>query len=177
MVGSMKDVSYTRWVLVALSGFLLVWQLKRCGGGGPSEGAEAPAIDLPIVAAAVGEPTRWSLADRERKPVLIEVFASWCGTCRRAAPALARAHEKYGADLQFVGVSVDDDPALAAEAKHSWQIPYPVAHDDTGSFARAYKIRVLPTFVLLDREGRIAEVSAGLPSERRVDAWADSVLR
>lgn len=177
MASSLNDSPYARWVLVALAGLLLVWQLKRCGGGGPAEGAEAPAIDLPLVSAAVGEPVRWSLANREDKPVLIEVFASWCGTCRRAAPALARAHEKYGTDLEFVGVSVDDDAALAAEAKQAWQIPYPVAHDESGSFARAYRIRVLPTFVLLDREGRIAEVSAGLPSESRVDEWAKSVLR
>lgn len=170
----MNHSSYMRWVLVAIGGLLVVWQLKRCGG--PAEGAEAPPIDLPIVAASVGEPTRWSLAGRDDKPVLIEVFASWCGTCRRAAPALARAHEKYGKDLEFVGVSVDDDAALAAEAKHDWGIPYPVAHDATGSFTRAYRIRVLPTFVLLDREGRIAEVSAGVPSERRVDAWVSSVV-
>ena len=175
MASSVNETSYTRWALVALAGLLVVWQLKRCGGG-PSEGAAAPAIDLPIVAAAAGEPTRFSLASHENKPVLIEVFASWCGTCRRAAPSLARAHEKYGDQLDFVGVSVDDDASLAAEAKQGWQIPYAVAHDDTGAFARAYRIRVLPTFVLLDREGKIAEVSAGLPSESRLDAWARRVL-
>ena len=114
MASSVKEPSYTRWALVALAGLLVVWQLKRCGG--PKEGAEAPAIDLPIVAAAVGEPTRFSLAGRDQKPMLIEVFASWCGTCRRSQPALARAHEKYGDELEFVGVSVDDDASLAAEA-------------------------------------------------------------
>lgn len=175
MASSVKESSYTRWALMAFLGLLVLWQLKRCGGG-PSEGAEAPDIDLPIVASAVGEPARFSLENREYKPVLIEVFASWCGTCRRSAPALARAHEKYGKDLEFVGISVDDDASLAAEAKHSWQIPYPVAHDDRGAFARAYRIRVLPTFVLLDRDGRIAEVSAGLPSERNLDEWASRVL-
>jgi thiol-disulfide isomerase/thioredoxin len=174
MASSLKDSPYARYALYALVGVLFLWLLK--GRGGPSEGAEAPAFDLPVVSASVGQPARFSLASREDKPVLIEVFASWCGSCRRAAPVLARAHEKYGHDVEFVGVSVDDDATLALEAKRDWRIPYAVAHDDKGAFSRAYKIRVLPTFVLLDREGRIAEVSAGMPSQGRVDAWAKSVL-
>ena len=174
MASSLTDSSYTRWALAAFVGLLILWQLNKKSG--PTQGGEAPAIDVPIVAAAVGEPARWSLESRAAKPVLIEVFASWCGTCRRSAPSLARAHEKYGADLEFLGISVDDDAASAAEAKQNWQIPYPVAHDDNGAFSRAYRIRVLPTFVLLDREGRIAEFSAGMPSESRLDEWAKSVL-
>jgi thiol-disulfide isomerase/thioredoxin len=175
MASSVKEPTYGRYALYALGAVLVLWLLK--GRGGPTEGREAPEFDLPIVAAAVGEPTRFSLAGREDKPVLIEVFASWCGSCRRAAPLMARAHEKYGADVAFLGVSVDDEPILAADAKRDWHIPYAVAHDDKGAFARAYKIRVLPTFVLLDREGKIAEVSAGTPSQGRVDEWANSVLR
>lgn len=174
MASSLTDSSYTRWALAAFVGLLLLWQLNRKSG--PTQGGEAPPIDLPIVAAAVGEPARFSLESREQKPVLIEVFASWCGTCRRSAPSLARAHEKYGADLEFLGISVDDDATSAAQAKQSWQIPYPVAHDDNGAFSRAYRIRVLPTFVLLDRQGRIVEFSAGMPSESRLDEWAKSVL-
>ena len=175
MASSLKEPPYGRYALYALVGVLVLWLLK--GRGGPSEGGEAPAFDLPLVSASVGEPTRFSLASREDKPVLIEVFASWCGSCRRAAPLLARAHEKYGSDVEFVGISVDDDPVSAEEAKRDWHIPYAVAHDDKGAFSRAYKIRVLPTFVLLDREGRIAEVSAGTPSQGRLDEWAKSVLR
>lgn len=164
---------YGRYALYALAAAALLWLTR--GRGGPSTGAEAPGFDLPLVAASTGSSAHWALDDHKGKPVLIEVFASWCGTCRRAAPTLAEAHEKYGDKLEFLGVSMDDNADAAALAKERWQIPYAVAHDDRGAFARAYKIRVLPTFVLLDQDGRIADVSTGAPSPGRVEAWATSV--
>src|SRR6187549_260051 len=124
MASSVKAPPYARYALYALAGVLVLWLLK--GRGGLTEGREAPEFDLPLVSAAVGEPTRFSLATREDKPVLIEVFASWCGSCRRAAPLLAKAHQKFGDDVAFVGVSVDDEPELALEAKRDWNIPYAV---------------------------------------------------
>ena len=139
-------------------------------------GTDAPGFDLPLVAEATGSISRWSLEGHKGKPVLIEVFASWCGTCRRSAPTLAEAHEKYGDKLEFLGISMDDNAEAAALAKQHWRIPYAVAHDDRGAFARAYKIRVLPTFVLLDQDGRIAEVTTGAPSPGRVEEWATAVV-
>ena len=51
---------------------------------GPSEGGQAAPFDLPLVGGAEG--ARFRLADKRGQPVLIEVFAAWCGACRRSAP-------------------------------------------------------------------------------------------
>ncbi len=174
MASPLKSSHYVRYGLYVLAGALVLWLLQTSGG--PSKGGGAPGFDLPVVAAN-SPGGRVSLEERDGKPVLIEVFASWCGSCRKSAPVLARAHEKYGSRLEFVGVSVDDNRDAAVRAKESWHIPYTVAYDDRGAFARAYKIRVLPTFVLVDREGRIQKVSAGTLSPGTLDEWAESVLQ
>jgi Redoxin len=70
----------------------------------------------------------------------------------------------------FVGVSVDGDANAAKRVQESWPISYPVAVDD-GSVQRAYGVSLLPTFVLIDREGTVKRVSSGVPSRRTLSRW------
>lgn len=171
MARTLTTHRYTRYVLYALAGLLLFWLLRSKGG--PDVGTSAPQVELPLVGEAPA--ARVHLGEATGKPKLIEVFASWCGTCRRSAPMLSQAHSAYKHQVDFVGVSVDDSDAAARQVKQSWQIPYPVAHDARGAFARSYRIRVLPTFVLIDGEGRIERVSSGMPSPKRLDEWLTSL--
>ena len=140
--------------------------------GGPAIGGPAQDFSLPVVA---GSGQKFQLSAERGKPVLIEVFASWCGVCRRAAPTLrdaASAARKR--DVRFVGISVDKDVGEARGAAEQWQIPYDVAVDD-GSFSRAYDIKVLPTFVLVDAEGRVRRVSSGAPRAGELESWFGEV--
>lgn len=135
---------------------------------GPKVGTQAAAIDLPTVGP---NPGRFRLQDHRGKPVLIEVFASWCSACRHSAPTLVEAWRKRrGQGVTFVGVSVDSNPDDAARAKTEWQLPYDVALDD-GHTMKAYGIEVLPTLVLVDRDGRVHHVSTGAPSSSQLDGW------
>ncbi|HET9953608.1 MAG TPA: TlpA disulfide reductase family protein [Polyangiaceae bacterium] len=134
---------------------------------GPTEGKTAAPIDLPLL----GEEKRFKLAEHANRPVLLEVFASWCGVCERTAPSVGAAFAKHSkSGVTFLGVSVDSNPADAARAKQSWPIPYDVALDD-GSLSRAYDIKVLPTFVLIGADGRVKHVSTGAASESTLESW------
>jgi thiol-disulfide isomerase/thioredoxin len=166
----MSSQAFWRYALfgVGLFGLLSLFETK-----GPELDTEATPFELPLVAPdATGRLTS-SLSDHEGRPLLIEVFASWCGACRRSAPTLARAHEKHKDELGFLGVSVDSTLIAAERIKRDWRVPYPVAHDADGSFARAYQVSVLPTFILVDRTGRVREVSTGAPSAGQLDEWAE----
>ena len=134
---------------------------------GPKEGSAAAAFDLPLV----GQEGRVSLAAQRGKPVLMEVFASWCGACKRSSPHLAeawRAHQ--GEDVTFLGVSVDEDPAAAERIKREWQLPFAVAIDD-GSVSRGYGISMLPTLIYIDANGTVRHSSAGTVSRSEIDSW------
>jgi thiol-disulfide isomerase/thioredoxin len=135
---------------------------------GPKEGVTAAAIDLPLASGTNG---RFRLDEHRGKPVLIEMFASWCHACQRAAPTLSEAFHRHGAEgVTFVGVSVDGSTEDARRVKDDWKIPYDVAVDD-GRVSKAYGIEVLPTFVLVDRQGRVQRVSTGAPSTSELDRW------
>lgn len=137
------------------------------GSSGPKEGARAASFELPLAAGGGS----FRLDAHRGKPVLMEVFASWCGACERAAPMVDDVYrEAATSGVVFVGVSLDDDARAAARAQQSWPIAYPVVVDD-GRVSRGYSVSLLPTFVLIDRDGTIRHVSSGVPSRRTLSRW------
>lgn len=159
-------------LLIALVtlGLAFYWFGRRSSG--PEAGAPAKDFSLVVVAGTSG---RVSLADLRGRPALIEVVASWCGVCRRAAPVLAAAAQApRQREVRFLAVSVDDDPSVARALAREWHIPYDVAHDD-GSFARSYGVSLLPTFVLIDAAGTVRQVATGAPSPESVERWLSEV--
>ncbi|MBN2192030.1 MAG: TlpA family protein disulfide reductase [Polyangiaceae bacterium] len=139
---------------------------------GPAIGTLPPPVDLPLVK---GKTPRFSLADARGTPVVIEVFASFCHACETAAPTLAEAARADRArDVRFVGISVDDDPFLAAVAAHRWGIPYDVAFDD-GGVADAWQVTTLPAVIVVDAQGRVRHVGAGAPKARELEQWLGDV--
>jgi cytochrome c biogenesis protein CcmG, thiol:disulfide interchange protein DsbE len=137
------------------------------GSSGPHEGAAAKTFQLPL---ANGSGV-FRLDEQRGKPVLMEVFASWCGACEHAAPMVDEVYrEAAKSGVVFVGVSVDSDAGLARRVQETWPIAYPVAIDD-GQVQRAYGVSLLPTFVLIDKDGTVKRVSSGVPSRRTLSRW------
>jgi thiol-disulfide isomerase/thioredoxin len=154
------------WALYAGIAGLFGVLLTR-GGSGPKEGSEAKSFQLPLASGA----GTFSLAEQHGKPVLMEVFASWCGACEHAAPMVDEVYrDAQKSGVVFVGVSVDSDARAAQRVKQDWPIAYPVAVDD-GRVQRAYGVSLLPTFVLIDRDGKVKHTSSGVPSRRLLSRW------
>lgn len=145
--------------------YILASQFVRHSSG-PKEGAPAAAFDLPLV----GDAGRISLAAQHGKPLLMEVYASWCGVCQRSAPRLAEAWRAHHADVTFLAVSVDEDPAAATRSKSDWQIPFDVAIDD-GTVSRGYGISMLPTLIYIDKTGKVRHSAVGAASRSEIDTW------
>lgn len=137
----------------------------------PLEGK--PAVDFSL--ASVSDAKRFHLAEHRGTPVLIEVFASWCSVCRHAAPVIAEAAgAKRSKAVQFVGVSVDDNPEIAERTKLAWGIPYDVVFDD-GRFSRTYDVKLLPTFILVGADGAVRKAASGSLSSSELESWLSGV--
>jgi thiol-disulfide isomerase/thioredoxin len=95
-------------------------------------------------------------------PAAINFWASWCTPCRREAPELEQLHRARRTPGTIVGVNWNDrlSGARAFVRDHRWT--FPNLRDADGSVGRAYAIVGLPTTVILDSHGRIAQVLAGL---------------
>jgi thiol-disulfide isomerase/thioredoxin len=130
--------------------------------------APAPASETASASANVGDMMpaytaktldggAYDLASERGKVVLVNVWATWCGPCRFEIPELEKMHTKY-ADKGFkvVGVSLDEggiDPVKEFVRDHS--MTYPVAMDPDGHLANIFHTGVIPTSVVVDRQGKI----------------------
>ncbi len=116
----------------------------------------APEVELKSLE---GAPLR--LADYRGRVVLLNFWATWCVPCRSEIPALGELNR----DLQprgfaVVGLSTSDSADLVKEFQKQVKMDYAVALGDEGVAAK-YKVGVLPTTFILDREGRIRHTIIG----------------
>ena len=99
------------------------------------------------------------------------------GPCRAQGPIVDRIADKYkDRGLAVIGVSVDgDDDEVKAGARAS-HMSYPVLSDTTHDVQRAYGFTSLPTLVLIDRDGNVANASSGLVDEASLDDMVRDTL-
>ncbi|MDD7967776.1 TlpA family protein disulfide reductase [Actinomycetospora lemnae] len=94
--------------------------------------------------------------------VVLNIWGSWCGPCRAETPeleAVARATAPLG--VQFLGIDVRDDRDAAADFLRDRGVSYPSIYDPPGRSLlalRGFPRNVVPSTIVLDREGRVAAV-------------------
>lgn len=121
--------------------------------------------DLDFEAARLGADGRLQLASMRGKVVLVDVWTSWCVPCREALPVWGALRERLG-DPRFevVGVSIDDERAMAEDFAVELGAPFPMVWDD-GALVRRFAIEELPTLFLVDGEGVVRWSHAGFDGD------------
>jgi len=113
---------------------------------------------MPAYEAVYLDESKFDLAKKRDKVVLLNVWATWCGPCRYEIPELQKLHEQYTArGLEVVGVSVDESGVESVRSFVAEQdkMTYPIVLDADGKIANLLETTVLPTSVLVDRNGKI----------------------
>jgi thiol-disulfide isomerase/thioredoxin len=100
-----------------------------------------------------------------KSAVLLFFWATWCGPCKRAIPAVLAEASRRG--IPVVAVSLDDDVGALDAFLAGWRDPFPerVARAPGGfggPIARAYAIHGVPTTVVVDPAGRVAHYGVGV---------------
>lgn len=124
----------------------------------------APAIGRPAVDFALrsleGENVR--LSEHLGEVVILNFWATWCGSCRQEMPLLDELYLKYRrAGLVLLSINLDHETERAAEMAQTLKVSYPVLFDHGKATARAFDVGALPATVLIDRAGVVRYVSDG----------------
>jgi cytochrome c biogenesis protein CcmG, thiol:disulfide interchange protein DsbE len=127
-----------------------------CTAGHANEGASSatlPTSPTALPAVSLHQFTQM-LAGVRGTPVLLNVWASWCGPCKSEAPALASLAAQFGAKVRFVGLDVQDTTsnARAFVVKYHW--PFPSVADPTGQVRNGLGFLGQPVTVVYDAGGK-----------------------
>jgi thiol-disulfide isomerase/thioredoxin len=174
--------------VAALAPVAIVAALSGCAGGSGGAGTAGGAITL-VPPARRGEPVQFAgrtldgarldIATYRGSVVVLNVWGSWCGPCRKEAPELQKASQELAAEgVRFLGIDTREDPAPARAFQKTFGITYPSLADD-GDVLLALRGAVAaatPITVVLDSGGRIAARISGATTKDTLVGLVGDVL-
>jgi thioredoxin 2 len=100
-----------------------------------------------------GDDTFAEVAERASVPVVIDLWAPWCGPCRMVSPALAQVAADMAGRLKLVKVNVDDSPRLQ----------------------QRFGVQSIPTLLVM-REGKVTSRQVGAAPAAALRSWVEQAL-
>lgn len=117
----------------------------------------------------------FTLEDHLGRPVVMNLWATWCAPCRRELPMMAEVAEATS-DITFAFVNQRESPQRVALYLATEGIRLPnVVFDDQGALARHYTSFGLPATVFLDASGRVQGLHVGEISREELRARIDAL--
>ena len=101
----------------------------------------------------VSDQTFESEVIKSNQPVLLDLWAPWCGPCHMVAPVVDKLAEKYNDKMKFCRLNVDENPQTAAR----------------------YRIMSIPTLMFF-KNGQVADTVIGAVPERTLQPKIDALL-
>ena len=146
------------------------WALSHTGG--------APAPRLPVLALTTLDLQPQPLATFAGRPVVLNLWASWCGPCQREMPALERAQQRYpGVQFVFANQGESVEKVQRYLALKGLALEH-VLLDRHGQLARHFQQRALPTTFFFDADGTLVDTRTGELSGatlvQRLARWPDA---
>ena len=134
---------------------LCVWA-GVCAAQDPGSGTALLHKEAPNFVRADLENRELNLSAYRGKVVLLDFWATWCASCLLEMPHFLAWQTQYGPrGLQIIGISMDDDPALARKIYKKMKLNYPVAMGDE-KLGKSYGgVLGLPMTFLIDSQGTV----------------------
>src|SRR5918994_578512 len=101
----------------------------------------------------IGDDDFADVVEGSRIPVLVDLWAPWCGPCRMVSPALEQIAREYAGRVKLVKVNVDETPKLSER----------------------FEVRAVPTLLLMQRGQAVAR-QAGAAPVHALRSWVDAAL-
>ena len=153
--------------------------VAACGSDGPTSvkqsDVEPPPRDAVLADGGWDEAAAWIYRENsEGRPVLVNVFASWCVPCRREMPLLLDAFDA-NTNIAFLGIDHLDQRDNAEQFIDEMGIRFPTIYDVAGDFALTIEARGMPTTVVFDVNGDMVGHLTGELTRASLEELLDKV--
>lgn len=157
----------------------LLVTLAACGGGEANRAPEAgPTLHDDRLALPEYDPEgfRALLRTLEGTPVVVNIWASWCGPCRIEGPHLASLAREYEGRVQFLGVDILDNREAAQDFILEMDWPYPSVFDPQGEIRDDLGYLGQPVTLVVDEAGEVVFEWSGAVSEEQLRDEIEAVV-
>jgi thiol-disulfide isomerase/thioredoxin len=122
-------------------------------------GLKAPSLAF---VDSLQKPVSFASMAKGKKYVVIDFWASWCGPCRKAIPALKQFYQEMSSKgVEIISVSTDKKEADWVKANTQEAFPW-FSFLDRAGLADAYNVKAIPAMFLLSGEGKVIAENVSL---------------
>jgi thiol-disulfide isomerase/thioredoxin len=162
--------------------------LIRAGKQQGAYSSQAARLSVASFGFKTEDGTYQSISDLKGKVVVVDVWATWCGTCIFSIPQIVALHDKYlERPVEIIGLDVDDDgwvkvkPFLKKhpEMNYTIAVPSPAPSfliQSLVDLSPLGKVSAIPTVFVVDRQGRLAGKFIETGHEKEVDDLVSRLL-
>lgn len=117
-----------------------------------------------------------SVASLIGHPMVINIWGSTCGPCKKELPAFAAVHLQYGDNVRFVGIDYlpasDREEAFARDRG----VQYELYYDGNGEFVNNVGVAAFPVTLFVDASGRIVRQTGQLDEAELINFIESDLL-
>jgi thiol-disulfide isomerase/thioredoxin len=118
----------------------------------------------------------FTLAGARGKVVMLDFWATWCGPCRRELPSIEKIYQEYSkAGVIIAGVNDEDSGKVKGFVKQN-KYSFPTLMDSSRKVHAAFRVRAIPSVLIIGPDGVIAKHFIGGRSETDLRAALDQAL-
>ena len=113
------------------------------------------------------ETKSYKMSDFKGEVVLLNLWASWCGGCKKEMPEFFELQKKYTKGFKIVTASIDKncddsiDFLKSVESDVGYKTPFISLYDPEKTLAKAYRAKGMPSSYLIDKNGVVRVVMVG----------------
>lgn len=148
-------------------GLIVAWAID---GSDRTATAGEPAPDFTVELLGGGNFSLDGHIADDGRPLLLNLWASWCAPCREEMPDLS-AFAEANPDVAVIGVAVRDRPEDARAFAAEIGVGYPLALSNS-SFEESYPNFGLPVTYFIREDGVIREVHNGIVTSETLEEMA-----
>ena len=142
--------------------------------------ADGAVLETPDFTVYDADGNAFTLADMLGRPVIVNMWATWCPPCCSELGYFNEAAQAYGEEIAFMMVDLADgsyETVAGAEAfVEENGYTFPVYYDTDYSAVNAYRVEAIPTSLFITADGRLFKLAVGAMEQEELQQYIEALL-